>query len=567
MNLNSLLPHEAQATQHSAALALEKKWQKTGLLEGIANENDRRGMAVLLENQAKQLVTEANATTQNQANAEQWAGVALPLVRRIFAEIAAKDFVSVQPMNLPSGLVFFLDFKYGTAQGTNGFNTATGNDFLTGQGRTSQMDSVFGVTDADRGTSAPSEGLYGAGRFGYTINDVNAVLGATNYNTGSYNPFTATSATGASKLTGAELDLFTNFNSEFSASAAVNGQVFQVLQVETGSLTTPDLKGVRAFNVSGSGITTIFPEFTITKGGHIYFLVQTAATPAIPIAANTVEVAYHKQPNDQTRGDFEDNSGNALAETIAIPEINLELRSEAIVAKTRKLKAVWSPEFAQDLNAYHSIDAEAELTSMLSEYISQEIDLEILDMLIQNAQTTERWSARIGYVFDASTNTFVDGATAGQAYNQGTWFQTLGTKIQKVSNRIHQLTMRGGANFLVCSPSVATILESIPGYAADTDGDKMQFAMGVQKIGSINSRFQVYKNPYMTENTILMGYRGSQFLETGAVYAPYVPLIMTPLVYDPTNFTPRKGVMTRYAKKMLRPEFYGKVYVHALNRV
>jgi hypothetical protein len=569
MNLNSLLPHEAQATQHSAALALEKKWQKTGLLEGIANENDRRGMAVLLENQAKQLVTEANATTQNQANAEQWAGVALPLVRRIFAEIAAKDFVSVQPMNLPSGLVFFLDFKYGTAQGTNGFSSAQGNDFLTGQGRTSQADSVFGVTDADRGTSAPSEGLYGAGRFGYTINDANAVLGATAYSTGSYNPFTNTFtvATNGAALTGAQLDLFTNFNSEFSASAAVGGQIFQVLRVETGSLTTPDLKGVRAFNVSGSGITTIFPEFTITKGGHIYFLAQTDATPAIPVAANTVEVVYHKQPNDQTRGDFEDNAGSALADTTAIPEINLELRSEAIVAKTRKLKAVWSPEFAQDLNAYHSIDAEAELTSMLSEYISQEIDLEILDMLIQNAQTTERWSARIGYVFDASTNTFVDGATAGQAYNQGTWFQTLGTKIQKVSNRIHQLTMRGGANFLVCSPSVATILESIPGYAADTDGDKMQFAMGVQKIGSINSRFQVYKNPYMTENTILMGYRGSQFLETGAVYAPYVPLIMTPLVYDPTNFTPRKGVMTRYAKKMLRPEFYGKVYVHALNRV
>ena len=438
----------------------------------------------------------------------------------------------------------------------------------TGQGRTSQADSVFGVTDADRGTSAPSEGLYGAGRFGYTINDASATLTNSSWATGSYNPFTNTFSAAATVLSGANLDLFTNFNSEFSASAAVNTQIFQVLQVATSSLTTPDLKGVRAFNVSGSGITTILPEFTIQKGGYIYFLAQVGSSySTTPAVDNTIKVAYHKQPNDQTRGDFEDNSGNAQTFDVAIPEINLELRSEAIVAKTRKLKAVWSPEFAQDLNAYHSIDAEAELTSMLSEYISQEIDLEILDMLIQNAQTTERWSARIGYVFDASTNTFVDGATAGQAYNQGTWFQTLGTKIQKVSNKIHQLTMRGGANFLVCSPSVATILESIPGYAADTDGDKMQFAMGVQKIGSINSRFQVYKNPYMTENTILMGYRGSQFLETGAVYAPYVPLIMTPLVYDPTNFTPRKGVMTRYAKKMLRPEFYGKVYVHALNRV
>jgi hypothetical protein len=245
----------------------------------------------------------------------------------------------------------------------------------------------------------------------------------------------------------------------------------------------------------------------------------------------------------------------------------LELRSEAIVAKTRKLKAIWSPEFAQDLNAYHSIDAEAELTSMLSEYISQEIDLEILDMLIQNAQTVERWSAKIGFDWDAASNSFAQSNATAQAYNQGTWFQTLGTKIQKVSNKIHQLTLRGGANFLVCSPTVATILESIPGYAADTDGDKMQFAMGVQKVGSINSRFQVYKNPYMTENTILMGYRGSQFLETGAVYAPYVPLIMTPLVYDPNNFTPRKGVMTRYAKKMVRPEFYGKVFVAGLDTI
>ena len=125
--------------------------------------------------------------------------------------------------------------------------------------------------------------------------------------------------------------------------------------------------------------------------------------------------------------------------------------------------------------------------------------------------------------------------------------------------------MRGGANFLVTSPSVATILESIPGFAADTDGTKMEFAAGVQKIGSINNRYTVYKNPYMTENVILMGFRGAQFLETGAVFSPYIPLIMTPLVYDPVNFTPRKGVMTRYAKKVVRSEFYGKVYVHGLN--
>ena len=205
---------------------------------------------------------------------------------------------------------------------------------------------------------------------------------------------------------------------------------------------------------------------------------------------------------------------------------------------------------------------------MLSEYISQEIDLEILDMLIQNAVTEDKWSAVLGYEYNAATDTFsLTSSQYASAYNQGTWFQTLGTKIQRVSNKIHQKTMRGGANFLVCSPDVATILESIPGYAADTNGDKAQFAMGVQKVGALNSRFTVYKNPYMTDNVILMGYRGAQFLETGAVYAPYIPLIMTPLVYDPTNFTPRKGVMTRYAKKMVRPEFYGTIKVHGLNYV
>ena len=154
-------------------------------------------------------------------------------------------------------------------------------------------------------------------------------------------------------------------------------------------------------------------------------------------------------------------------------------------------------------------------------------------------------------------------------YNtQGQWFQTLGTKLQKVSNKIHQKTLRGGANFMVVSPTVATILESIPGFASTSDGgEKMSYAFGIQKSGQLNNRFTVYKNPYMTENVILMGYRGSQFLETGAVFSPYIPLIMTPLVYDPNTFTPRKGLLTRYAKKMIRPEFYGRVFVNDLASV
>jgi hypothetical protein len=539
---------------------LVSKWNKTGLLEGIDHEYEKHGMAILLENQAKQLVSEANATGTS-GNAEEWSGVALPLVRRVFAEIAAKDFVSVQPMNLPSGLVFWMDFKYGTSQ--PGFSTTNSTNTPSQGGY--QQNSVFGVTN----TSAdPSGGLYGQGRFGYTLNDLTVSV----YASSSISP-SATSASISAALTmnsDADFDVF-NYDSKFTTaySASIAAGHFKKITVASGSLANLDTNGVRAFGITGSAVSAYFPQFTTINQntGNITFVVSGSAGVATSIA-----VQYAKQPTASGRGDFEDtNPGNFPSEgtNLNIPEINVELRSEAIVAKTRKLKAIWTPEFAQDLNAYHSIDAEAELTSMLSEYISQEIDLEILDMLIQNAVTTEQWSAKIGFDYDAATDTFVphSGTTGAAAYNQGTWFQTLGTKIQKVSNKIHQKTMRGGANFLVCSPDVATILESIPGYAADTNGDKMQFAMGVQKVGMLNSRFTVYKNPYMTDNVILLGYRGAQFLETGAVYAPYIPLIMTPLVYDPTNFTPRKGVMTRYAKKMVRPEFYGTIKVAGLNTI
>ena len=300
---------------------------------------------------------------------------------------------------------------------------------------------------------------------------------------------------------------------------------------------------------------------------------------ALPANNGAAVLFYNQQPTPNHRGDFEDadgagrpNAESTAADALAIPSIDVKMKSEAIVAKTRKLKAQWTPEFAQDLNAYQALDAEAELTSIMSEYISLEIDLEILDMLIQDASAAdEYWSAISNKSLNADkTQWSAPSVQNGGFYNtQGQWFQTLGTKLQKVSNKIHQKTLRGGANFMVISPSVATIIESIPGFASNADGDanKAKFAFGIQKMGQMNSRYDVYKNPYMTENVILLGYRGSQFLETGAVFAPYIPLIMTPLVYDPDTFTPRKGLLTRYAKKMIRPEFYGRVFVNDLASV
>ena len=537
--LNEGSSHTARLSEATRALA--GKWEKTGLLEGIDNEVEKAGVATLLENQARQLVKEAS-TTGTSANSEEWAGVALPLVRRIFSEIVAQDFVSVQPMNLPSGLVFYLDFKYGTNQ----------PGFTSGSGKDSQADSVFGITET---SSDPSGGLYGAGRFGYSINDQESA--AQTLGTAGANKF-VTGSLSASDY---------NYDTGFSASNAGNmdaaGSVFTAA-VPTASISGYDEKGIRGFRVTATGVTAQYPQFTKLSGGDVVFVLAGTLD-----ATADLKVKYHKQPTDVSRGDFEatDNQSNPEGD-IGIPELNVEMKSLPIVAKTRKLKAQWTPEFAQDLNAYHSIDAEAELTSMLSEYISQEIDLEILDMLIQDAKSVGYWSTQVGREWNGSAfAAYSTVAAQASAFNQGAWFQTLGTVIAGVSNAIHQKTLRGGANFLVVSPDVATIIESIPGYASSADNGDAQFAFGVTKVGSLNSRFQVYKNPYMKENVILMGYRGTQFLETGAVYAPYIPLIMTPLVYDPKNFTPRKGVMTRYAKKMLRGEFYGKIFVDSLNKI
>ncbi len=557
-------------SQMGVTQKLAKKWAKSGLLEGL-KDYDRNNMAMILENQAKQLVMEessvggnvTNGATFTPGNGEQWAGVALPLVRKIFGQIASKEFVSVQPMNLPAGLVFYLDFQYGNN---------TPKPFVKGQ-------SVYGnlvqTTNSGFGNSATG-GLYGQGRFGYSINQFSSSIASASL-AGNVSVASATFAE-------------VNFNQAYSQSI-VDGTMTKISVLTSSVSSVLDTNGVRAFEISGSTVAAsgsgfITPATTINdftqlssdgysleffvSGGSLLQVTQALATPLV--------VFYNKSTNFATRGDFEDapndtpvpfsNPNAASSASIVIPEINVQMKSETISAKTRKLKAQWTPEFAQDLNAYHSLDAEAELTGMLSEYISLEIDLEILDMLIENAQTTANWSAQIGNQINSAGTAYVSN-TAGAYYNQMSWFQTLGITLQAVSNKIHQLTLRGGANFLVCSPTVATILESIPGFAADSDGaaDSMKYAFGVQKIGALNSRYKVYKNPYMTENTILMGFRGNQFLETGAVYAPYVPLIMTPLVYDPNTFTPRKGIMTRYAKKMIRPEFYGNVYVANLNVV
>ena len=527
----SLLDASPIRKQKEESAKLVTKWDKSGLLEGMENEWQRSGMAVLLENQARQLISENSKTSPNAGGGvgdEEWSGVALPLVRRVFGNIVAQELVSVQPMNLPSGLVFYLDFKYGS---TAGKFAADG--------------SIHGKTgpNSPSGSSAPfgEDGLYGVGRYGYSISQSNvAAFGIGGEGT---------------RATFKEID----FDSEVSASIGSGHAIWKV----TGSISSldrPDKLAVRSWDITKSNVH-VLDQFTSISGNTITLFVTSSAANS----TGSYSLDYVKENTAGNRGDFEDRVGDATNNQLNIPEVNLEMRSLPIVAKTRKLKAVWSPELAQDLNAYHSVDAEAELTSMLSDYISMEIDLEILDMLISDAVTKEYWSAKAGEDYNSGTNSFDSNTFYGTRFE---WYQTLVSKIQKVSNEIHRLTLRGGANFVVVAPKVATILESLPGYVSQPgDGGNDQFRMGISKIGQAAGRYTVYKNPYMTENQILVGFRGSNFLETGAVYSPYVPLITTPLVYDPSDFTPRKGVMPRYAKKMIRPEFYGLIKCKSLDVV
>ena len=375
--LNSLLESaNPYKSLQSDAARLANKWNKTGLLEGIGSETEKNNMSLILENQAKQLVMEESNTggplpgagTFTPGTGAQWAGVALPLVRKVFGQIAAKEFVSVQPMNLPSGLVFYLDFQYGT----------TKTPFAAGE-------SLYGDTDGNTpfGNGATG-GLYGAGRFGYSINNTQSAAESDPTN------FVTDAKT--------DVDWFADLQADSSVSASYAAGEISLVAIDLTDLPNYDTRAVKGFYlVDGTSTAPVvaeqYPQFTKIDGTKLNFYVNNTNLAD----AETFNVEYLLQTNDAQRGDFEDGNINLNADnaTISIPEINIQMQSEAIVAKTRKLKAVWTPEFAQDLNAYHSLDAEAELTSIMSEYISLEIDLEILDMLIESASAgTEYWSAQ-----------------------------------------------------------------------------------------------------------------------------------------------------------------------------
>lgn len=526
-NVFSDLANMAKQTHDEAFEKNKRKvsaYEPYGLLEGLS-PREKVNMAVLLDNQFNQVLTESTNVTNiggaSFANGagEQWAGIVLPMVRKIFAEtISAKEFVSIQPMSLPNGLVFFLDFKYGSTKAP----------FTAG-------DSVYGTTNVFNKT--PSGGLYGDGRFGYTLNSISASV--------------ATTVTSGSM---ADI-LFDN-----NLSGSIGAGEIKKITVPLVSLAGYDIKTVMAYTVAGSGVTSAntFASYTTADANNVYFMVSGSTAN---VANATRSVTYQLQTKDNFRGDYEDRG---LGLTIA--DYQMDFRSETIVAKTRKLKGSWTAEMVQDVRATQGIDVENELTSLMAGEVAKEMDLEVLDMLLTEVTKTgtrKYWSYANNTEVNAQGTGIVP-LTSGFYNDQPGWFSTLGVSVNSVSNKILQKIVRGSANFMVISPDVANIFESMQGYSSDADIDKSLSSYGGKASGTFGSKYKVYKNPLYNSNRILMGFKGSEFLETGAVLAPYVPLEVTPTIYHPETGTQIKIMNTRYGTKVLRGEFYGDVIIAGL---
>ena len=547
--------------------ALLEKWERTGLLEGLDSEHKRQGMARLLENQAAQLLKETS--TMAGGDVEGFASVAFPIVRRVFGGLIANDLVSVQPMSLPSGLIFFMDF-------TTRFNKlgyTAGESLFGGNVVASQLTGGVDLT----GVSA-DEGPY---------NLNNGYASPTGSTGGGVTALGTLTMAGTASFGDADLDKAIRFDPDLSGSGVVvigitgSTDLAQlnmknlIAIVPTGTLDHGTMVRRLTAIHSGSSGDTYNPE----NANTILKMVFQSTTPAqcdnlrleVGVAASTL-LAFGFGIDDNfvagsSVGSVVGTAAWELENNNNIPEIDIKVDSVAVTAMTKKLKAKWTPELGQDLNAYHNLDAEVELTSILSEQVALEIDQEILTDLIKGAQAgTYYWSRSPGLFVRKDTGAEIGAASAAPDFT-GTvseWYETLLETVNDISAQIHRKTLRGGANFLVTSPEVANILEFTAGFRATVTADDNKGQAGAMKVGTLNNKWDIHVDPYFPRNVVLVGRRGSGFLESGYVYAPYVPLQVTPTIFGTEDFVPRKGVMTRYAKKMVRPDMYGLVVVRDL---
>ena len=556
------------------------KWDKLGFLDGLKG-HIKENMAQLYENQASYLINEAAASDSSGS----FETVVFPIVRRVFSKLLANDIVSVQAMNLPIGKLFYFVPKIQNRNSNgshvkpfgapDGPDTATSN-YDTGknlydrfyEGDTPNSDPA-GLFDYSKGRySAQTSNMVpvvwnSAGELSGTTLGIalgRAVNGDdTSITEGNVKALTFIMSgftnAGAGKLIGPdgqEMD-----TEEFLSSLEINssGSTYWNFRVVTqkygkGIVSYGDSQATTFYSGSYPGPGGSYDNICDATG-KIYIEVDTSTPAAI---GSTSSLDGYTGSTIQGGDTFVANY--RVYETLefedAIGEVSFDLEAVTVSVTERKLRAQWSPELAQDVSAFHNIDAEAELTALLSEQVAAEIDREILRDLRKGAAWSLRWDYN-GWrrIENGSVN-----------YNQKDWNQTLITAINQISAQIHKSTLRGGANWIVVSSEISAIFDDLEYFhVSNAAPDQDNYNMGIERVGTLSGRYQVYRDPYFPPNTVLLGHKGSSLLDTGYVYAPYVPLQLTPTMYNPFNFTPIKGIMTRYAKKMVNNRFYGKITV------
>ena len=531
-----------------------KKWDDLGFLEGLAG-HQKDNIAQLYENQASYLINEA-ATSDASGSFET---VVFPIIRRVFSKLLANDIVSVQAMNLPIGkLFYFIPKIQDTKSAPFGYPSTEANP---GAGYTSSQSlydrfyeeddaATSGLFDYSRGAATTVTG----NPFAFVSFSNGAVTESAAALSGSSVSsllivLSGFSKDGQGKMIGADGNVMDTEEFLASLTVAVGGtsRNFNVVTQKYG-------KGIVEYGQkSGSGVNKY--NDICDQEGKIYLNVDVET-----YSATAGFSAANYSSNDLALTDIlvSYRTYDSLEFEETIGEVSFDLQSVTVSVTERKLRASWSPELAQDVSAFHNIDAEAELTALLSEQVAAEIDREILRDLRKGAAWRTKWDYN-EWKYGAS------GGTPFMGYTQKDWNQTLVTKINQISAQIHKTTLRGGANWIVVSSEVSAVFDDLEYFhVSNAAPEQDSYNMGIEKIGSLAGRYQVYRDPYLPAGKVLIGHKGKSLLDAGYIYAPYVPLQLTPTMYNPFNFTPIKGIMTRYAKKMVNNRYYGLIDVAGL---
>ncbi|MFW6219642.1 MAG: hypothetical protein ACOC33_02235 [bacterium] len=519
-----------------------QKWETLGLLEGldgVVKEN----CALLFENQLSNMINEST----DASSAGQFETVAFPVIRRVFSKLLANDIVSVQALSLPIGKLYYFNPKISQRVDTTGHTSPDGaySNAATSQNPTqfeekSLYDSYYATSYSDEGNS-----LFDRNKGAFTVETGEVVITAGTVGT-------------SQKLEGVISGFSTTNQGELVGPAGIPMDSESFL----ASLTISASEALSA--------STSFPEESIASGTPLQFHVKVQKYGNQIVNSNgelevVIDVSYpgedstsNYQPlTGETTGitfNYEYRTYRDLEEDSEMAEVTFTLDEVTVTVETRKMRAQWTPELAQDVSAFHNIDAEAELTALLSEQMAAEIDREILRDLRRGAAWSRRWDYN---GLRKQSNVYYG--------TQKDYNQTLITEVNRISAQIHKSTLRGGATWIVISPEISAVFDDLEYFhASNAAPEQDQYNMGIERVGTLQSRYQVYRDPYAPANTCLVGHRGSSILESGYIYAPYIPMQLTPILYNPFDFKPIRGIMTRYAKKLVLNRYFGKVLVDGL---